>query len=154
MERVASDSVVEKVPTFLEQLSQRRLQAKERAAQKKKEDQKIKEQEWQDYLAQHASPLMPGSKELDYALQWSKEKILSKLDQIPEARRFSLNLLDMNLKQTFSNWPVLAEPYKNMHEARFLQLALTNLSNVLKTEGAQSVVGSGNSFFGIIVEFE
>ena len=158
MERVASEPLIEKVPTFLEQIHQRRIEAAQRKEQAKIEQEKAKETEWQEFLKTSASPLAEGSKELHYALEWCKKEILKYCEDNKTV--ILVWLSEMNLKQQFSNWPLdhsLSGPYiPNMSlfikERRFLHICLENLCIALKKEGLEATIDS-TSRSGIRIVF-
>jgi len=134
MERVHSSPLVEKVPTFLEQIEQRRRQAREEKAQAELEQAKKKEQEWQEFLETSASPLKDGTPEQDFVVQICKKKILDGCNQVSG---MFFELPNDDLQSAFPKWPVknaASCPSHYEKTQRFYNECLANLAAALERE--------------------
>ena len=128
MERVSSVSTIEKVPTFLEQLRQKRLEHEE----KQKQQEARQQEDFEKYLQTlNITPLNPGSKELAFVLDLAKEEILQSC--LSSYCEFYLNAQYDKIVKEFPDWS--RDKILPQYQPAFFERSMSNLTAALKAEG-------------------
>ena len=128
MERVSSDPIVEKVPTLLEQLRQKRFEHEEKQKQQKAREQ----EEFEAHLKTlNITPLNPETKELEFVLAIVKERVLQSC--LSSYCEFYLSTHYKKIVKAFPDWSM--ENSSPGFQQAFLDRAYLNLAAALRKEG-------------------